>query len=173
MIDLTNPVLQRALAGAALVSLSSAPLGVFLVLRRMSLMGDVMAHAILPGVAAAFIMCGLSLSAMSIGGLIAGLSVALLAGFVTRVTALREDASLAAFYLIAGSGRCVIRRRQDIGRKCVASYVGGQCFDFGRIGINFPAFGGGIFRPRFSAFGRRQRWLGTCGLYRARRFEYG
>ena len=67
----------------------------------MSLMGDVMAHAILPGVAAAFILFGLSFSAMSLGGLAAGLAVALLAGFVTRVTALREDASLAAFYLIA------------------------------------------------------------------------
>ena len=38
---------------------------------------------------------------MTIGGLIAGMAVALLSGFVTRVTALREDASLAAFYLIS------------------------------------------------------------------------
>jgi zinc/manganese transport system permease protein len=98
---LTDPVMQRALIGAALVSLGSAPLGVFLVLRRMSLMGDVMAHAILPGVAAVFVISGMSLTAMSFGGLAAGLAVALLAGFVTRVTALREDASLAAFYLMA------------------------------------------------------------------------
>lgn len=96
-----DPALLRALIGAVLVAVSSAPLGVFLVLRRMSLMGDVMAHAILPGVAAAFILYGLSFTAMSIGGLLAGLTVAVLAGCVTRVTALREDASLAAFYLIA------------------------------------------------------------------------
>ena len=38
---------------------------------------------------------------MTIGGLVAGMTVALLSGFVTRVTALREDASLAAFYLIS------------------------------------------------------------------------
>ena len=97
---LSDPAMKRALIGAALVSLGSAPLGVFLVLRRMSLMGDVMAHAILPGVAAAFILCGMSIPAMSLGGLAAGLTVALAAGFVTRITALREDASLAAFYLI-------------------------------------------------------------------------
>jgi len=98
---LADPAMQRALIGAVLVSIGSAPLGVFLVLRRMSLMGDVIAHAILPGVAAAFIMYGMAIPAMSIGGLIAGLTVAILAGCVSRVTALREDASLAAFYLIA------------------------------------------------------------------------
>ncbi len=96
-----DPAMQRALIAALCVSVGSAPLGVFLVLRRMSLMGDVMAHAILPGVAAAFILCGMSIPMMSIGGVAAGLSVALIAGFVTRVTSLREDASLAAFYLIA------------------------------------------------------------------------
>jgi zinc/manganese transport system permease protein len=98
---LMDPALKRALCCALLISLSSAPLGVFLVLRRMSLLGDVMAHAILPGVAVAFILYGMSVPAMSIGGLVAGLSVALLAGFVSRVTALREDASFAALYLIA------------------------------------------------------------------------
>ena len=68
-------------------------------LRRMSLMGDVMAHAILPGAAIGFLAAGLSLMAMTAGGLAAGLVVALLAGLVSRVTPLREDASFAAFYL--------------------------------------------------------------------------
>ena len=77
-----------------------------LVLRRMSLMGDVMAHAILPGIALGFIFAGLSLPAMSLGGLLAGLTVALAAGAVSRVTVLREDASLAAFYLIAVALGC-------------------------------------------------------------------
>lgn len=93
--------MRRALAGAFALSFGAAPLGVFLVLRRMSLMGDAMSHAILPGVAAGFLLSGLSLTAMLIGGIVTGLTVALLAGLVSRLTPLREDASFAAFYLIS------------------------------------------------------------------------
>jgi len=93
--------MRRALLGCIAVSLGATPVGVFLMLRRMSLTGDAMAHAILPGAAVGFLIAGLSLGAMTIGGVIAGMAVALLSGFVTRVTALREDASLAAFYLIS------------------------------------------------------------------------
>jgi zinc/manganese transport system permease protein len=57
-----------------------------------------MAHAILPGAATGYLVSGLSLGAMTVGGLIAGMLVALASGFVARVTSLREDASLAAFY---------------------------------------------------------------------------
>ena len=93
--------MRRALLGCVAVSVGATPVGVFLMLRRMSLTGDAMAHAILPGAAVGFLVSGLSLGAMTIGGLIAGMAVALLSGLVTRVTALREDASLAAFYLIS------------------------------------------------------------------------
>ena len=93
--------MRRALAGSFALAAAAGPLGVFLVLRRMSLMGDAMAHAILPGVAVGFLTAGLSLGAMAIGGMITGLVVALLAGFVARVTPLREDASFAAFYLVS------------------------------------------------------------------------
>ncbi len=93
--------MRRALMGCVAISVGATPVGVFLMLRRMSLTGDAMAHAILPGAAVGYLISGLSLGAMTIGGLVAGMAVALLSGFVTRVTALREDASLAAFYLIS------------------------------------------------------------------------
>jgi zinc/manganese transport system permease protein len=91
--------MRRALAAVAALSLGAAPIGVFLMLRRMSLVGDAMAHAILPGAAVGFLLSGLNLFAMTAGGLIAGFAVALLAGVVSRVTDLKEDASLATFYL--------------------------------------------------------------------------
>src|SRR6202007_1594179 len=93
--------MRRALAAVIALSLAGAPIGVFLMLRRMSLVGDAMAHAILPGAAIGFLLSGLNLFAMTTGGLIAGFTVAILAGVVARTTELKEDASLAAFYLVS------------------------------------------------------------------------
>jgi len=93
--------MRRALIGCIAITFGAAPLGVFLMLRRMSLTGDVMAHAILPGAAAGYLVAGLSIPAMTLGGVLAGIAVAVLSGAVARATLLREDASLAAFYLIS------------------------------------------------------------------------
>ena len=93
--------MRRALVACLALSLGSAPVGVFLVLRRMSLLGDALSHAILPGAAVGFVFGGLSLWPMSLGGFVAAVVVALLSGWVARTTRLREDASFAGFYLIA------------------------------------------------------------------------
>ena len=93
--------MRRALVGAIALALGGAPVGVFLMLRRMSLTGDAMAHAILPGAAVGFLVSGLDLFAMTVGGIVAGFTVALAAGLVARSTELKEDASLAAFYLVS------------------------------------------------------------------------
>ena len=93
--------MRRALFGGAALALSAGPLGVFLILRRMSLIGDAIAHGILPGAALSFWLFGLSLPALTLGGLSAGLAMAGLAAWVTRRTGLREDASLAALYPIS------------------------------------------------------------------------
>lgn len=92
--------MRRALVASVALGLSSGPVGVLLMLRRMSLVGDAMSHAVLPGAAIGFLVAGeLSLPAMGLGGLVAGLSVALMSGLVSRTTALREDATFATFYL--------------------------------------------------------------------------
>ena len=93
--------MRRALLGCCAIAVGATPVGVFLMLRRMSLTGDAMAHAILPGAAVGYLISGLSLGAMTIGGLVAGMIVAIGSGLVSRTTALKEDASLAAFYLIS------------------------------------------------------------------------
>ncbi len=93
--------MRRALVATLALALSSAPLGVMLTLRRMSLFGEALSHAVLPGVAAGFIFFGLSLPALSIGGFLAGVIVVALAGWISRHTELKEDASLAAVYVVA------------------------------------------------------------------------
>src|SRR5690348_16089582 len=90
---------RHSLVAVLALALSAGPIGVFLMLRRMSLVGDAMSHAILPGVAIAFLAAGLSVFSMTLGGLIAGIIIALLSGVISRATELQEDASFAVFLL--------------------------------------------------------------------------
>ena len=85
----------RALVATTVMSFAIAPVGAFLVLRRLSLAGEAMAHAIVPGIVIAFAVVGLSVSSMVAGGLIAGIAVAALTSLLARMTVIREDASLA------------------------------------------------------------------------------
>ncbi len=93
--------LRRALVGSSILAVSMAPLGTLLILRRMSLVGDAMAHAVLPGAVAGFLLAGLSVWAMALGGFVAAITVALLAALISRRTREYEDSSFAALYLIA------------------------------------------------------------------------
>lgn len=93
--------MRRALFACLALSLAGAPLGVLLLLRRMSLVGDSMSHAILPGAAIGYWVGGFSLPFLTGGGLVAGLAVALFSGWVSERTRLREDSSFAAFYLLS------------------------------------------------------------------------
>ncbi len=93
--------MRRGLVAALALSLAAGPLGTLLQMRRLSLVADVMSHAVLPGAAIAFLFAGFSLSWMGFGGLIAGLCIAVAAGFVTRSTPIQEDTSFAALYILA------------------------------------------------------------------------
>lgn len=91
----------NALLACIVICFSAIPIGAFMVLRRMSLTGDAIAHSILPGVAIAYLLFGFSLLSMTLGGLIAGLLVVLFSGIITRHTHIKEDANLAVFYLLS------------------------------------------------------------------------
>ena len=93
--------MQRAFVITTVLSASVAPVGTFLVLRRLSLAGEAMAHAITPGVVIGFVMAGLSVTSLLFGGLVAGVGVAFLTAYLARNTILRSDASLASLYLIS------------------------------------------------------------------------
>jgi len=101
LVPLEYGFMQRALVAGLALSLAAPPLGVFLMLRGMSLIGDAMAHAILPGVALGFLAAGFSLPIMSLGGILSGLLIAVLAGSVSQMTGHREDSAMASFFLIS------------------------------------------------------------------------
>lgn len=93
--------MRHAFAAAAILSISGAPLGVFMNLRRMSLMGDAMGHALLPGFALAYAFFGFALVPMTLAGLLTGTLIAVAASYLTRVTRLRDDAGFTLFYLLS------------------------------------------------------------------------
>ncbi len=100
--------MRRALAACVILSIGGTPLGVFMALRRMTLMGDALSHAILPGIAIAFAATGLALVPLALGGLAAGVFIALFALFLTRFTLLKEDASLTMLYLLSLASGVII-----------------------------------------------------------------
>ncbi|WP_254473431.1 metal ABC transporter permease [Bartonella sp. B1098] len=105
--------MQNALIGSILLSMSACPVGVFLMLRGMSLTGDAISHAILPGVATAFLICGFSLISMTLGGIFAGIIVALATVLISRNSFQKEDASMTVFYLIALAAGVIIISMKD------------------------------------------------------------
>jgi manganese/iron transport system permease protein len=102
MIDwLTEPFalgfMQRALIASIIVGVVCAVLGCYVVLRSMAFLGDALAHAILPGVAVAYLL-GANLLA---GALVAGLIVAVGISYVSKAGAVREDTAIGIFFAAA------------------------------------------------------------------------
>jgi zinc/manganese transport system permease protein len=93
--------LRQALWINLITGLVTAPLGVYLVLRRMSLMGDALSHALLPGVAVSYFFFGLSVPAMTIGGFLTGSLIVVLTVWAQQHSPLKEDSNFAAFYLLS------------------------------------------------------------------------
>lgn len=91
---------RTVLLTAALLGASAGAAGTFVLLRRRALLGDVMSHAALPGVAIAFILAtavglGRSMSALAAGAAASALLGAWLVGWIRRQTRLRDDAAMA------------------------------------------------------------------------------
>ena len=84
--------IRRAFVVTTVLSASMTPVGAFLVLRRLSLAGEAMAHAITPGIVIGFVAAGLSVTSLLFGGLIAGVGVAMLTALLAHKTILRSDA---------------------------------------------------------------------------------
>jgi len=93
--------MRTALVACFALALANGPVGTLLILRRMSLEGDVLSHAVMPGAAIGFLYAGYSLAALSFGGFLTGALVAGSAGLVARFHPKRPEVSLAAFYLVS------------------------------------------------------------------------
>jgi zinc/manganese transport system permease protein len=93
--------MRIALVGCVALALANGPIGTLLLMRRESLDGNVLSHAVMPGAALGFLYAGYSLAALTIGGLLTGFAVAALAALSAGSRPQRHDSSLIAFYLIS------------------------------------------------------------------------
>jgi ABC-type Mn2+/Zn2+ transport system permease subunit/Mn-dependent DtxR family transcriptional regulator len=108
----------RALLASILVGITCGLLGVFIVLRNMSLIGDALSHAILPGVVAGFLIAGHSLIAFFTGSVVAGLLAATAITWLQRKVKAREDAAIgiifSAMFALGIIGISAVTRKQGV-----------------------------------------------------------
>lgn len=101
--------MQRGLLSAILLGVSGGLIGCFLVLRRLSLMGDALAHSLLPGIGVAYLLFGASTPALFAGALFAGLITALGSALLSRLTRIKEDAAFGSLFIVLfGAGVALV-----------------------------------------------------------------
>ena len=130
-VSLQDDVVRTVLLGAVFLGISCGVLGSFIVVRRLSLFGDTLSHAVLPGVAMGYLIAGYkSPVAIFVGATVAGVVGTLLVSLIKKTTHLKEDSSLgmvlAGFY---GIGIVLLTRIQDMS---VGNQAGLDKFLFGQ-----------------------------------------
>jgi zinc/manganese transport system permease protein len=150
---LTASALPIALSGALALAVGAAPLGVLLIGRRMSLVGDSLSHATLPGAAIAFLLAGTDPWALTLGALAAGLVVATASGLLSRVGRLPEDAAFAVLYLTAlATGVLILGRTASV--EIVHALLFGSVEALDRPGLILGAAGATATVVALALFGR-------------------
>lgn len=91
--------MQRALIASVMVGIINGALGCFIILRRMAFIGDALSHAVLPGVVIAFMVAGKGHLALFLGAVFAGITTALLIGFVNRNSRIKEDSAIGVVFI--------------------------------------------------------------------------
>jgi len=93
--------MQRALTACILIGFTNGFLGTYIVLRRLALMADALSHSLLPGLALAAIVAGLSPGGLLIGGAVAAIFVALGGLLISRSSRLKDETAIASLYILA------------------------------------------------------------------------
>lgn len=89
--------MQRGLLASVIVGVLCAVMGAYVVLRGMAFLGDALAHAILPGVAIAYLLNG----NLMVGGLVAAIVIALSIGFFSKQGTIKEDTAIGILFAAA------------------------------------------------------------------------
>ncbi len=136
-VALTDGSTRTVLLGSALLGGLAGAAGTFAVLRRQSLLGDVLSHAALPGIVVAFLLSGVrSLPLLLVGALVSGALWSALLGLLARRTRLAEDAATSLTLSVSFAlGLALLTRAQQSGDGGTA---GLQSFLFGQAASLLP-----------------------------------
>lgn len=115
-LSLQDAAVRTALLGSVFLGISCGLLGSFIVVRKLSLFGDTLSHAVLPGVAIGYLVAGhKDPVAIFIGATVAGILGTVLVNLIKKTTHIKEDSSLgmvlAGFY---GVGIVLMNRIQKL-----------------------------------------------------------
>ncbi|MEM9848410.1 MAG: metal ABC transporter permease, partial [Bacteroidota bacterium] len=115
---LQQPWASRALLASCMVGIMCGVLGCFIVLRNMALIGDAIAHAILPGVVFAFMLVGQSALGFFTGAVVAGLFMAVGITWIQQKVSTKNDAAIGivftAMFAIGVIGISSINRKPGV-----------------------------------------------------------
>jgi manganese/zinc/iron transport system permease protein len=133
---LRDPALRAALLGSVLLGLNCGLLGGFMVVRRLALLGDTLAHAVLPGVAAGFLWTGTKNPlAILVGATLAGLLGSATMRALTRTTRLKEDAALglvlSTFFAVGMTLVTMLQRLPNGAKSGIDQFLFGQAAALG------------------------------------------
>ena len=122
--------MQRALFGCAVIGFTNGALSSFIVIRRLALMADAMAHSLLPGVAVALLLFGLMPGTLFVGALVAALLVAFGTQIISNSSRIKEDTSLGLLFACSFSLGLVLISLSSV-RVNVSDYLFGNILGLG------------------------------------------
>ncbi len=129
--SLSDPAVVNALIGSVLMGVCCGLLGAFIVVRKLSLMGDTLSHAVMPGVALGFLWAASKNPlAIFIGATLAGLAGTWLVGAIKKTTPVKEDGALgmvlAGFYAVGICLFVMIQRSPTGNKSGIDKFLFGQ-----------------------------------------------
>ncbi len=148
LLIFTDYTVRNVALGSALLGVIGGVLGAFAMLRRQSLLGDVLAHAALPGICLAFLLTGTKVPLMLlVGGGLAGWLASLLVLAVLRHTRLPEDSALgvmlSSFFGFGIALLTFIQHRDNANQAGLDQFIFGQAATIVASDVqNFVVLGG-------------------------------
>jgi manganese transport system permease protein len=114
---LAEPIAKRALLACLMIGFSNGFVSAFVVLRKSALKIGTLSHALLPGIAVAVLMVGLTAWSALAGAVFAALIVGLGSIFLSRTSRLDQDTSMGILYTTAFAGGYLILTQLNIRQK--------------------------------------------------------